>query len=391
MLTAIEIESFKCFERLVLPLRPLTLLSGRNASGKSTVLQALVLLHQTAVEAEWSAELRLNGSLIALGTAGDVIDKVTGRRTFGIALATEGSRGDWLFESTDRHAMNIPVESVHLTYEGEQRHVYERDPNGPNRLHCLMPMPQNFVFQRLFQSLQYISAERLGPRELYPLTDSSRQDVGARGENAPALLYWFGDKNVQERLVRGSAPPTLRRQVEAWMREFFPGCGLDVQPVPNANQVALGLRTSDATTYHRPQHVGFGLTHVLPILTAALAAEPHQFQMILVENPEVHLHPAGQALMGQFLARVAATGVQVLIETHSDHVLNGVRRAVRENVLGSDHVAIHFFQERDRVAAEGLSQVVSPQIDSQGNIDHWPEGFFDQLDKDMSYFAGWDG
>ena len=99
MLTAIEIESFKCFQKLVLPLRPLTLLSGRNASGKSTVLQALVLLHQTAVEAEWSTELRLNGSFIALGTAGDVIDKVTGRRTFGIAQATESSRGEWLFES----------------------------------------------------------------------------------------------------------------------------------------------------------------------------------------------------------------------------------------------------------------------------------------------------
>jgi predicted ATPase len=173
------------------------------------------------------------------------------------------------------------------------------------------------------------------------------------------------------------------------MREFFPGCGLDVQPVPNANQVSLGLRTSDATTYHRPQDVGFGLTHVLPILTAALAA--NSANVLLIENPEAHLHPAGQSLMGQFLARVASAGVQVLLETHSDHVLNGVRRAVRDSMLAPHDVAIHFFQERDRAAANGSSQVVSPQIDSQGNIDHWPEGFFDQLDKDMSYFAGWDG
>jgi predicted ATPase len=396
MLTAIEIESFKCFQKLVLPLRPLTLLSGRNASGKSTVLQALVLLHQTAVEAQWSTELRLNGSLVTLGTAGDVIDKVTGRHTFGIALATDTVRCEWLFQSLDRHAMSIPVKSARRLYQDGMRIVYEGvGTDASPRLHYLLPLaplPVDHGHAPLVATLggiQYISAERLGPRETYPLADSTRHDVGAQGENAPALLYWYGDNLVHEALVLGPAPPTLRRQVEAWMREFFPGCGLDVQPVPNANQVSLGLRTSDATTYHRPQHIGFGLTHVLPIITAALAAKA--WNVLLIENPETHLHPAGQALMGQFLARVAAAGVQVLLETHSDHVLNGVRRAVRDSMLAPEDVAIHFFQERDRVAAEGLSQVVSPQIDSEGNIDHWPEGFFDQLDKDMSYFAGWGG
>ena len=108
--------------------------------------------------------------------------------------------------------------------------------------------------------------------------------------------------------------------------------------------------------------------------------------LLLIENPEVHLHPAGQAKIGRLLARVAAaTGAQVILETHSDHVLNGVRRAVRERETRPDQVGLLFF----RPPQEGLDQVVSPQLDVEGNIDHWPEGFFDQFEKDMSYFAGW--
>ena len=104
-----------------------------------------------------------------------------------------------------------------------------------------------------------------------------------------------------------------------------------------------------------------------------------------MENPEIHLHPAGQALMGQFMADVARAGMQVLVETHSDHVLNGIRRSVKAGRLAADRVVIHFFRPR----SEDRSQVVSPAMDGSGNIDSWPEGFFDQFDKDASYFAGW--
>ncbi len=106
---------------------------------------------------------------------------------------------------------------------------------------------------------------------------------------------------------------------------------------------------------------------------------------MLIENPEVHLHPAGQALMGRFLAEVAQTGVQVIVETHSDHLLNGIRRAVKANLIESQEVMIHFFRARTSDAP----QVLSPTVDSSGNIDAWPQGFFDQFDKDMDYFAGW--
>ena len=171
------------------------------------------------------------------------------------------------------------------------------------------------------------------------------------------------------------------------MNRFFPGCELTVEKVPQANAVTLGLRTSKSTEFHRPIHTGFGLTQILPIVVAALSA--NKDDLLLIENPEMHLHPAGQAAMGEFLAEVAAAGVQVILETHSDHVLNGIRRAVKRDALSPDDAALHFFRLRKEEESDGFAQVQSLVLDRDGNIDAWPEGFFDQFDKDMDYFAGW--
>ena len=113
MLTRIELRHFKCFEKLVVPLGPLTLLSGSNASGKSTVLQALVLLQQTIREHEWSTRLMLNGGSLQLGTVLDVVDKVHGRQTFEIGLVDDATAIRWVF-SGDRDEMSLAVERVSL-------------------------------------------------------------------------------------------------------------------------------------------------------------------------------------------------------------------------------------------------------------------------------------
>ena len=172
------------------------------------------------------------------------------------------------------------------------------------------------------------------------------------------------------------------------MEQFFPGCALAVEKIPRASSVALGFRTSSATDFHAPIHTGFGLTQVFPIVVAALSVGRED--LLLIENPEVHLHPAGQARMGEFLAEVAAAGVQVILETHSDHVLNGVRRAVRNDVLGPGDVALHFFRLRQDAERDGVAQCADARTwTAKGTSMTWPEGFFDQFDKDMSHFAGW--
>ncbi|MBK7767401.1 MAG: DUF3696 domain-containing protein [Sulfuritalea sp.] len=377
MITQIDLRYFKCFELLKLPLADLTLLSGSNASGKSSILQALVLLHQTMREHEWSTRLVLNGDALKLGTVADVVDKVHGRRKVEIALTADGKHFRWSF-SGERSEMSFAVDRV------EVGSVVN---DAPSKLQYLLPHADDeavSTLARSLRSLSYITAERIGPREFYPLEDRQIATVvGPAGEHAVSLLHLGRDEKVLEGLVLDGVPTTRLRQVEARMKVFFPGCGLAVEQVPRVNAVTLGLRTSDDTDFHRPIHVGFGLTQVLPIVVAALSAS--KGDLLLIENPEVHLHPAGQALMGQFLADVARAGVQVIVETHSDHILNGVRRAVRSQRLEPEQVALHFF--RPRIADE--AQAISPQLDKSGNIDVWPEGFFDQFDKDMNHFAGW--
>lgn len=377
MLEGLELRQFKCFEKLDLPLGPLTLLSGSNASGKSSVLQALVLLHQTIREHEWSTRLMLNGSSVQLGTVLDVVDKIHGRRQLEIGLVEGQQNFRWTFQG-DREEMSMATTRVLLDGINFKE---------PSALRHLLPPEKYEMASTLatrLRDLTYITAERVGPREVYSLEDrQSARVVGPRGEHTLSVLYRVRSEPIRESMVVASVPPTGLKQIEARMGQFFPGCRLDVQLVSQANAVTLGIRTSDDTDFHRPVHVGFGLTQVLPIVVAAVSAREED--ILLIENPEVHLHPAGQAFMGMFLAKVAASGTQVIVETHSDHVLNGIRRTVKAGALPPDQVLLHFFRPR----SGGLDQVVSPTLDAEGNIDLWPEGFFDQFDKDMNHFAGW--
>lgn len=381
MISQIDLSFFKCFEALSLPLAPLTLLTGANSSGKSSVLQSLVLLNQTMREHEWSKRLLINGNLLKLGTVLDVVDKVHGRFEFSISVTVNGSHCSWTFIG-NRTDISFSIERIKIGNA-----LIEK----PSELHYLLPLNNKDIDNKdvefisdCLPKLTYITAERIGPREFYPLEDQLEHPVvGRSGEYSVSLLFLKKDDHVLQQLEIENIPPTLLHQVEARMQQFFPGCRLSIEQVPRINAVTIGFRTSEDTDFHRPINVGFGFSQVLPIVVAALSAKKDD--VLLIENPEVHLHPAGQALMGDFLAQIAQSGVQVILETHSDHILNGVRRAVKSQRIGNENVALHFFSPR----GSKQSQVISPQIDSTGNIDYWPDGFFDQFDKDTNYFAGW--
>jgi predicted ATPase len=325
----------------------------------------------------------LNGTMVKLGAVADVVDQVHGRQIIEIGLSDNEVDFHWSFAG-ERSDLSMKVHNISVGTE-------LADLSAP--LRYLLPFPEELhaplddaaaSLASRFRRLTYITAERVGPRDVYDLQDQqSATVVGATGEDATSVLYWGRDEPVLDELLLPDVPSTRPRQVEGRLRNFFPGCTLELQRVPQANALTLGVRTSPDTGFLRPIHAGFGITQVLPIVVAALSASPND--ILLIENPEVHLHPAGQALMGGFLADVASAGIQVLIETHSDHVLNGIRRAVKSARLSPVDVAIHYFKQR----SEGEAQVISPQIDPSGNIDVWPRGFFDQFDKDSSYFAGW--
>ncbi len=209
MFTRLDLKYFKCFEHLKLPLRPLTLLSGPNASGKSSVLQAPVLLHQTMREHEWSTRLMLNGEAIRLGTVADVVDKVHGRRTFEIGVTDGETSCQWTFTG-ERSDMSMAIDRVGIG---------ETTQDQPEVLRYLMPPEIDAAGRSLadrLRGLTYITAERVGPREVYPVEDRQTAPVvGAVGEHAVSVLHWGRDEPVLEKLAlpgaRSEKPPSAGR------------------------------------------------------------------------------------------------------------------------------------------------------------------------------------
>ncbi len=165
------------------------------------------------------------------------------------------------------------------------------------------------------------------------------------------------------------------------MGEISPGTRLRLNAKPDMGLIGLQYFYGDSNPY-RATNVGFGITYTLPIIVAVLASKPGT--LILIENPEAHLHPQGQAKIGRLLAIAASCGIQIVIETHSDHVLNGILLAVHSGKVDPEDVQLHFLERKlcDRTR-QLRTEVLSPRVDRNGRIDFWPNGFFDEWDKSL--------
>lgn len=390
MITALHLQNFKCFQDLDLPLNKLTLLTGFNAAGKSTVLQTVLLLAQTLRTDSRSGRLRLNGSLVRLGSPGDVINQRQSGTSLTLGAEAEAVDVRWSFRvdgSEDRRTLMVesilirtPEASKSVERAGKLLELLPRTPEAE---------PAEALVEFLAQAV-FVSAVRQTDTEVYPVPDDPKPvnaSVGSFGEYAAWWLHQVDDLGIEPaRCLQGSTSPrTLRGQVNAWASEFFPGAEVNAQPIPDTGLMRLQLRTSRTDNWRRPSNIGYGLTYAFPVLVAGLCAAPGQ--LVIVDSPEAHLHPRGQSRMGCFLAQAAASA-QILLETHSDHVLNGIRLAVRGGLIAPADVSIYFF---DSSAGErNSSRVVRLLVDKNGNLDHWPEGFFDQSEKDLANLAGWD-
>jgi predicted ATPase len=289
-----------------------------------------------------------------------------------MALATDSEAVSWLFGASDRRAMSLDLQGIEV--DGRAHPV-----TPPLRWLQPADFADRSTVVAALRRLSWLSAERTGPREILPLLDPEHHArVGARGELAAGLLHWRGDEQVEPALCLSDEIPTLFHQVRAWMRRFFPGVDFRLSPVDGTNAITLQMRSSAKADFHRPQNVGFGLSQLFPVIVALMAARPGD--TVAVENPEVHLHPRAQQDVGILLCRVAAAGVQVVAETHSDHVVNGIRLAVRQGVVAPDQTAIHFFTRSEN----GTADVVSPRLNTEARFDAWPTGFFDQYDAALS-------
>lgn len=371
MIKTMELTNFKCFPSQQIAFRPLTLLTGVNSAGKSTVIQALLLLRQNLApyrgDAEWCGlskrsnayeekSLQLAGCLVNLGLPEDVLHSNADDDSFEIRI--------------EQDRANFSLKGV-------------LNGSALKAVWKIASLPDTASFQ-------YLHAARLCPTMLFPIPEAGQlafNAIGNMGEFAAYHLYAFGQTKILHADRSGPnllAPEaagnstTLQMQTEAWLSQLGAPVRIQTERPSGTDTVVMRFSFPDISrSYYRPTNVGFGLTYALPIFIAALRAPVGS--LLIVENPEAHLHPKGQALMGHFLARAAACGVQIVIETHSDHVLNGIRVAVKQGLVGHEDIQINFIHQHDVASC-----VYTPQIDKDGHIDQWPEDFFDEWDKQLS-------
>ena len=204
-----------------------------------------------------------------------------------------------------------------------------------------------------------------------------------KGEKTALCLYEKGsDVKVYPNMKHSSeTSERLELQINAWLSEISPNIKVNVIPYLDVN--LMGVRYSISNSLGEEStnalNMGFGVSYSLPIIVALLSAR--EGDILILENPEAHLHPRGQRKIGELVALAAANGVQIFMETHSDHVLNGIRLSVRNKKILSEKVKINYFYEY--LSEEGIQkhEKTSPEILEDGSLSNWPEGFFDEWDK----------
>jgi len=376
MLDRIELENFKASRDVDVRLAALTVLGGLNSSGKSTLLQAIGALRQSYDSNGRTDGFSLSGELLQLGKYSDVLTEGSAGDAVGIAVSEAGVRYRWVFGGRS---------------DANQLQFAESPSSSPN-----------FLTSAHFQ---YLQADRIVPSTIYPQAPQRARDMGflgPRGEYTADYLTMAAKRPVSEsrsfpktglsvtEALLGRVAPTygLLDQAAGWLQQLSPGTSLSAEALIGTDEVLLQYRyvgrlKEVPTNPYRPTNVGFGLTYSLPIIVSCLSAA--RGALLLLENPEAHLHPQGQAALGELMARCANDGVQIIVETHSDHLLNGVRLAVKKRLIRNTDVVLHFFS---RSVESGEASVETPAILESGRLSNWPPGFFDQWDKDVESLLG---
>lgn len=360
MISAITMKNFKCFQDQTIRISPLTLLSGINSSGKSTVIQSLLLLRQSYNERLLDKGLSLNGEYVDVGTGKDVLfERANEPEEITIGIEVDGLMQHlWVFDYTS-HVNFLPLEAA-------------------------IEIPKVSLFTDQFE---YLSAERIGPRSTYLKSTfmvAEHEHLGKMGEYTQHYLHLYGRKPILNTRVCLDEwqERDLLSLVQKWLNSISPGVRIETSEYAYTDLVGMQYKYADkeVSNPYRPANVGFGVSFILPVVVALLKAR--EGDLLIIENPEAHLHPKGQRMMGELMSRAVSGGVQVLTETHSDHILNGVRLSVRKGILEPTQVALHYLSKSD----VGEHQLQTPIIKNDGRLDYWPDGFFDEWDKALDEF-----
>lgn len=382
MIEKLHIKNFKSHSDSPLTLGNINIFTGMNGMGKSSAIQSLLLLRQSQSRGLLKKGLELNGDLCSIGSIKDAVYQFAEDSDNIDVLVTQNAKVfDWSFKAD--------AQSIGNTFALINKEVaYNPD-----------------EFSLFNNGFQYISAFRNGPVSDYEkdtasvelLNQISRKE--GRCELVAHYFDYFKDCVVHPDLVKNKEiDHSVKNQVEEWLREISPNINIHIQPLDTSFKITYSFNRGKGlpkTDNFRGTNIGFGVSYVLPIILAAIVAnskEPKEGstfstseRLIIIENPEAHIHPKAQAKLMELICLAAKNGVQFIIETHSDHIINSLLVAVKHNIIAPEQSKIYYFNRSENNHA---TDVIELQVLSGGKIKNAPMGFFDQIDIHMKQLMG---
>lgn len=425
-IAGISVRGYKSlYDECSIEIRPLTILAGANSSGKSSIMQPLLLLKQTLEATYDPGPLLLSGPNVRLTSAGQLFSQLSEKNsTDSFSVQIEISNCQSL-NTLFKKSAETGIEIAEMTYGNEQERI---------------TLSYNMAGQDIMQAAEKLA----GP--LHPLKEAlfKREEIEVIVSEAQKILVsWCvrrnrcflevvlssgGEKLAQQSFIRLIKSPS--ELFENYIRKIIHVPGLRGNPERNykitavgsdfqgtfENYVASAVNQWQKTEDKRLQDlgrfletlrltckveakqvddtqvelqvgrlprrgrvidmvsvadVGFGVSQVLPVLVALLVAEPGQ--LVYIEQPEIHLHPRAQAALAEVLAEAASRGVRVVVETHSELLLLAVQSLVAEGKIVPDAVKLHWFTRGE----DGVTEVSSADLDEAGAFGDWPEDFGD--------------
>lgn len=379
MINHIHIKNFKSLKDVSMEMSNLNLLTGINGVGKSSLIEVLLLLRQSYnLRENTISQLDLNGKWTYMGVQKEILCESAYEDSIEIAFK-------YGYDGLEHYIFDCPQHQRQETFIGKES-IQDKSKVSP-----IDDLPALYGLNHF----RYLSADRISPQPDYRASqgETAQKNLGKRGEFTVEYIYKYAagrkcqiDGFNLDKDENGNMLP-LANQIDAWMSFISPN--IKVKTYYDAGANAYQLSYQYGKSEFTPKHVGFGITYTLPVVTAILISAPGD--LVIIENPEAHLHPRAQSKLGELMAIAAQGGVQLIIETHSDHVLNGIRVATKERKIDAEKVKIYYYAMNQQ---EMVAEFYQIPMNQEGIISYRElrkkgvEGFFDQINTDTDILLG---
>lgn len=374
MIDRIKIRGLKSIYEMDVLCKKMNLIVGVNSSGKSTLLQAILLFAQSCF-----AFFDKNRSFVSLGEWREVLNHyMSNDEKISIAIWGDG----------------IEKESE-LTIEEDSdsgQCLSNIDIPGFDDEELEMDLAQDISDDDLgyfieAEDIHYLSCQRIGARDIYEKNIWNRELFGTNGEYSLSYLLNNRDMVVDKELeASGGKTNSLLDQVNYWLN-YILGATIQIEDIRKTNYLKVSYNNNPRsinheTQYKRPTNIGSGISYLISILIICLGAKKES--IIIIENPEIHLHPKAQSKLCEFLYCVSCSGRQLFIETHSDHIFNGLRVGIADGSMAAENVAINFLALDDQYKTQCNPLIIGAYGDVEGtNPSMNLIDLFDQFDIDI--------